>query len=254
LLQAILLWAYDLIVTQGRDDLCISYCASTQELVKQTLDEFRAALPEEHRVEVAWAFGFDRVRSVNRLDEQIELAVALKAPVVAVADVLGNSITFFWRMCVEAQGLLSSDQKRRDALLVACRRFCLWLLAVQHAFLDVQYYSVVHEHQKKLCDQMQMRFFTVDYAMKRGGTHAVKKIIDLIIGKFCCSMNLRMYRSSSWVRCLALMWMLPFWQVISIRRSLMFGLVNNLEEMSWCRGGLTDLIRWSGTHLMRVGV
>ena len=53
-----LLWAYQLIVVMGRDDICITYCASTQELVMQTLEEFRSALPTEDRVSVAWGFWF----------------------------------------------------------------------------------------------------------------------------------------------------------------------------------------------------
>ena len=142
-LQAILLWAYQYIVKLDHRDICITYCASTQELVKETMDEFRSALPPSHRINVAWGFGFDRARFVDRLQEQIQLAIADKTPVVAIADALTDSTTFFWGMYKKAYGLLS-DPASRKSLFLSCRSLCLWLLSVQHAFLDQKYYRVVH--------------------------------------------------------------------------------------------------------------
>ena len=108
-LQAILLWVYHQIVVMCRDDIGITYCASTQELVKQTLDEFRDALPQSDRLSVAWGFGFDRVRFVDRFYKQIHNAVALKTPVVAIADTLTELITFVEPVSNSARLVIESN-------------------------------------------------------------------------------------------------------------------------------------------------
>ena len=148
------------------------------------MDEFRAALPECDRLNVPWGFGFDRVRFVDRLDEQIHLALATKTPVVTVAEVLSASITLLWKMYGDAHRNIE-DPAHRAVLFESARDVCLWLLAVQHAFLDVEYYSAVHREQQNLLDQMRGRFYTMDYLLKFGGTHIGKKFSNLVAARSC---------------------------------------------------------------------
>ena len=91
----------------------------------------------------AWGIGFELARSVDRLAEQIQFAVAAKTPVVAIADILSDIITLLRSMSGQAQGRLS-DGVVRASLWEKCRRVCLRLLAVQHSFLDVMYHRAVH--------------------------------------------------------------------------------------------------------------
>ena len=73
---AILIWVYHILESVGNDKICITYCAPTQELVKQTMADFREAIPERDRDNVAWGYGFDRANSVDRLQQQLKVAVA----------------------------------------------------------------------------------------------------------------------------------------------------------------------------------
>ena len=67
--------------------------------------EYRNALPEEHRSNVAWGFGFDRVRFVDKIEEQIQAAVALSAPAVTITDTFREAIDILWSACIDAVGL-----------------------------------------------------------------------------------------------------------------------------------------------------
>ena len=94
LLQAILMWVYHRIAEEGRDDISITYCAPTQDLVMQTFEEFRKALREKHKNDTGWAFGFDRKRSVDRLQKQVEGVVAARTLAVGIVDTLSQAISY----------------------------------------------------------------------------------------------------------------------------------------------------------------
>ena len=110
---------------------------------------------------------------MDRFAEQAQAAVSLETPVVRIADTLSRIISFFWSMFSRAQSL-SEDGGVRRALLDLCRPVCLWFLAVQHTFLDVHYYRVVHAEQQKLRERLRIRFCTVDYGLKMRGTRGRK--------------------------------------------------------------------------------
>ena len=100
--------------------------------MKRSFDEFRNALPEEHRSNAAWGFGFDRVRFVDKIEEQIQAAVALSAPVVTITDTFREAIDILWSACIDAVGWLA-DANDQMNLLNKGRCICLWLCAVMQA-------------------------------------------------------------------------------------------------------------------------
>jgi hypothetical protein len=165
LLLALLAMAHREIVELGRQDLCVTYVAPTQELTKRTIEEFRQCLCEGAGLTAVWAFGFDRMRFVDLLKEQVATALADRTPVVAVADSLSATIDIVWETYVQIRERCT-DKGERDECHQGCRTLCLWLLAVQHSFLDVIYYTVAHSYQDKLFDLMRIRFCTVDYLLK----------------------------------------------------------------------------------------
>ena len=142
ILQTLLCWLYEVIVVQEREDVVVTYCAPTQELVRKVRARFQALLPAQSGLEHVWSLGFDRKRSEDMLWSQLkELLQRLDMTAVQVADTLSFMIDSIWNMWVESSGTpscgssnpanqlsgLSEEQNFRS-----CQRECLLLLALQH--------------------------------------------------------------------------------------------------------------------------
>ena len=65
---------------------------------------------------------------------KLTLLLRTKTPVVTVEEVLSASITFMWKLYLDARGNIS-DPRKREYYFTNARGICLWLLAVQHSFL-----------------------------------------------------------------------------------------------------------------------
>ena len=105
------------------------------------------------------------MRYVDLLREQIAHATADRLPVLGVADTLSTAINVVWDTYIQLRDRFR-DRDEQVEVHAKCKSLCLWLLAVQHSFLDVVYYGLAHAHQDRLYDLMRLRFCTVDYLLK----------------------------------------------------------------------------------------
>ena len=111
-LKLLLTWAFWLTKEGRSEDVLVTFCAPTQELMKRTRAELEGGLPKQGPAaeKFLWAFGFDRARGVSLLAERLQRLVCHGADSAGtITNQLGWMIDRLLEQMANMKELISSD-------------------------------------------------------------------------------------------------------------------------------------------------
>ena len=115
---------------------------------------------------ILWAFGFDRVHGESMVTERLKHLLGQgersSGASPSVLTLLEWMIDELWKQQTDMKDWISSDSDEAH-LVESTRSMVLWLLGLQHFYLDRHVYKAVHEEQQRLISSIRVRFVTEDF-------------------------------------------------------------------------------------------